>query len=221
MADYAEGDEQLQDAFEEGNGDAAHDEELASMRARLAQLEDEKKKMEEHTAKAEKEFQGEPEQPIDAEEAERVSKEADSRSVYVGNVDYDCTPEELQRHFQECGVVNRVTILTDKFGGAKGYAYIEFEKADAALSAVLLDGTSLRAREIKVNPKRHNVPGMKERGRGRGRGPPRGRGFFPRGRGRGAFYGGFDPSYGYGGYGGGYGYAPRGRGRGRNYYAPY
>ena len=51
-------------------------------------------------AKAEKEFQGEPEQPIDAEEAERVSKEADSRSVYVGNVDYDCTPEELQRHFQ-------------------------------------------------------------------------------------------------------------------------
>lgn len=59
---------------------------------------------------------------------------------------------------------------------------------------------------LQVNPKRHNVPGMKERGRGRGRGPPRGRGFFPRGRGRGAFYGGFDPSYGYGGYGGGYGY---------------
>ena len=58
---------------------------------------------------------------------------------------------------------------------------------------------------MQVNPKRHNVPGMKERGRGRGRGPPRGRGFFPRGRGRGAFYGGFDPSYGYGGFGGGYG----------------
>ena len=47
-------------------------------------------------------------------------------------------------------MVNRVTILTDKFGGAKGYAYIEFEKADAAVSAALLDGTSLRAREIKV-----------------------------------------------------------------------
>lgn len=51
---------------------------------------------------------------------------------------------------QECGVVNRVTILTDKFGGAKGYAYIEFEKADAAVSAVLLDNSSLRNREIKV-----------------------------------------------------------------------
>ncbi len=32
--------------------------------------------------------------------------------MYVGNVDYSCTPEELQMHFQSCGTVNRVTILT-------------------------------------------------------------------------------------------------------------
>lgn len=56
----------------------------------------------------------------------------------------------LMASVQECGVVNRVTILTDKFGGAKGYAYIEFEKADAAVSAVLLDGSELRNRQIKV-----------------------------------------------------------------------
>lgn len=47
-------------------------------------------------------------------------------------------------------MVNRVTILTDRIGNAKGYAYIEFEKADAAVSAVLLDGTELRGRQIKV-----------------------------------------------------------------------
>ena len=58
--------------------------------------------------------------------------------------------QALTAFLQECGVVNRVTILTDKFGGAKGYAYIEFEKADAAISAVLLEGSSLRNREIKV-----------------------------------------------------------------------
>ena len=46
-------------------------------------------------------------------------EEADSRSIYVGNVDYLCTPEELQLHFQACGTVNRVTILTDKLGNAK------------------------------------------------------------------------------------------------------
>ena len=46
-------------------------------------------------------------------------EEVDSRSVYVGQVDYACTPEELQMHFNSCGTVNRVTILTDKFGQAK------------------------------------------------------------------------------------------------------
>ena len=48
-------------------------------------------------------------------------EEVDGRSVYVGQVDYGCTPEELQMHFNSCGTVNRVTILTDKFGQAKVY----------------------------------------------------------------------------------------------------
>ena len=34
-------------------------------------------------------------------------------------VDYGTTPEELQLHFNGCGTVNRVTILTDKLGNAK------------------------------------------------------------------------------------------------------
>ena len=62
-------------------------------------------------------------------------EEIDSRSVYVGNVDYSVTPEELQAHFQECGTVNRVTILTDKMGNPKGFAYVEFLEADAVEAA--------------------------------------------------------------------------------------
>jgi polyadenylate-binding protein 2 len=55
-----------------------------------------------------------------AESVDTASREeADNRSVYVGQVDYGCTPEELQMHFQGCGTVNRVTILTDKFGNSK------------------------------------------------------------------------------------------------------
>lgn len=84
------------------------------------------------------------------------------------------------------------------------------------LSWPLQDGSELRGRALKVAPKRTNVPGMKQGGRGRG------------GRGRGGrFYGGYPgmmpmmmpygmpmmyPPYGGGG---------RGRGRGRGYYAPY
>ena len=97
-------------------------------------------------------------------------EEIDSRSVYVGNVDYSVTPEELQAHFQECGTVNRVTILTDKMGNPKGFAYVEFLEADAVEAACLLEDTELKGRKIKVQPKRTNVPGMRQRGRGRGRG---------------------------------------------------
>ena len=43
--------------------------------------------------------------------------EADARSIYVGNVDYGATAEELEQHFHGCGSVNRVTILCDKFSG--------------------------------------------------------------------------------------------------------
>jgi RNA recognition motif-containing protein len=42
----------------------------------------------------------------------------------VFQVDYSCTPEEVQQHFQSCGTVNRVTILTDKFGQPKGCVFL-------------------------------------------------------------------------------------------------
>jgi polyadenylate-binding protein 2 len=57
--------------------------------------------------------------------------ETDNRSVYVGNVDYSSTAEELEAHFQGCGSVERVTILCDKFTGhPKGFAYVEFADPD-------------------------------------------------------------------------------------------
>lgn len=43
--------------------------------------------------------------------------DVDSRSIFVGNVDYSASPEDLQAHFQSCGSINRVTILLDKFTG--------------------------------------------------------------------------------------------------------
>lgn len=129
---------------------------------------------------------------------------AEDNSVYVGQVDYEATPEELQAHFISCGVINRVTILCDKFTGRpKGYAYIEFASKEGASTAVSLNDSTFRGRKLKVTPKRQNVPGMNVRGgrggrgrggRGRGRGPPA---FVPRGRGRGrrGGYQGYHPYY--------------------------
>ncbi|OMP83656.1 Polyadenylate-binding protein 2 [Diplodia seriata] len=130
----------------------------------------------------------------------RENKEdIDARSVFVGNVDYGASPEEIQAHFQSCGSINRVTILLDKFTGhPKGYAYVEFTEPSLVGQALVLNES--------VVPKRTNLPGL-ARGRGRGGGPPRGRGGWG-GR------GGYGPPPPRGGYRGGY----RGRGRG---YSPY
>lgn len=71
-------------------------------------------------------------------------------SYYQFQVDYACTPEEVQQHFQSCGTVNRVTILTDKFGQPKGFAYVEFVEVDAVQNALLLNESELHGRQLKV-----------------------------------------------------------------------
>ncbi|GJZ48879.1 polyadenylate-binding protein 2-like protein, partial [Tanacetum coccineum] len=95
-------------------------------------------------------------------------------------VDYSCTPEEVQQHFQSCGTVNRVTIRSNKFGQPKGYAYVEFVEPDAVQEALLLNESELHGRQLKfemqtkadrerehnvtlcvITAKRTNVPGMK------------------------------------------------------------
>ncbi|KAI5692762.1 hypothetical protein M8J75_000486 [Diaphorina citri] len=116
-------------------------------------------------------------------------KEADLRSIYVGNVDYGATAEELESHFHGCGSVNRVTILCNKFDGhPKGFAYIEFADKDSVQTAMAMDESLFRGRQIKVNPKRTNRPGISTTNRGGPRG--RGRGRVSRGA---AMYGGYRP----------------------------
>ncbi|KAI4384699.1 hypothetical protein MLD38_002818 [Melastoma candidum] len=139
--------------------------ELEDMKRRLREIEEEAGSLRELQAKVEKEMGSNPDSSnMSATLAEK--EEVDSRSIYVGNVDYACTPEEVQQHFQSCGTVNRVTILTDKFGQPKGFAYVEFVEVDAVQNAVLLNETELHGRALKVSAKRTNVPGMKQfRGR--------------------------------------------------------
>ncbi|KAG0185514.1 cytoplasmic RNA-binding protein [Apophysomyces sp. BC1034] len=167
----------------EAEGDV--DKELEAMKARVKEMEDEAAKL--------RVMQAEVEKSMGPEEDKEL---VDSRSVYVGNVDYGATPEELQAHFQSCGTINRVTILCDKFSGhPKGYAYIEFAEPTFVNAAVILNESLFRGRLLKVSPKRTNVPGFAQRGRGRG-------GF------RGAFRGGMMPYFGHSPV---YGYRGRGR----------
>ncbi|CAN8073274.1 unnamed protein product [Agarophyton chilense] len=128
--------------------------------------------------------------------ADDAVADADSRSIYVGNVDYSATVEELSKYFEECGTINRVTIITHKPTGApKGYAYVEFKDQHAVQNALILNEAMFKGRQLKITAKRTNVPGLTRGGRGRGR--------FHRG-GRSSYH---------------YGRRPRGRPRGR--WVPY
>ncbi|KAI6299989.1 poly(A) binding protein Pab2, variant 2 [Pyricularia oryzae] len=174
-----------------GAGDDGDDEqEISAMKKRVAEMEEEAAKLREMQASLDSQSQ---------ELSTESRDDVDSRSIFVGNVDYSASPEEIQAHFQSCGSINRVTILLDKFTGQpKGFAYVEFTEPSLVAQALVLNESVFKGRNIKVSPKRTNYPGM-SRGRGRGRG----RGGFGRG--------GFPPR---GGYRGGY----RGRGRG---FTPY
>lgn len=176
--------------------DEHDDPEIDAMKRRVQEMEEEAQKLREMH------------QSLDNDRGDlRENREdVDARSVFVGNVDYGASPEEIQAHFQSCGSINRVTILLDKFTGhPKGYAYVEFTEPRLVEAALELNESEFRGRNLKVVPKRTNLPGM-TRGRGGGRG------------GRGG-YGGRGSHYGRGGYG-----APRGgsyrggyRPRGQNY----
>ncbi|KAK2988931.1 hypothetical protein RJ640_026199 [Escallonia rubra] len=138
---------------------------LEDMKKRLKEIEEEAGALREMQAKVEKEM-GSVQDSSGASASQAEKEEADARSIYVGNVDYACTPEEVQQHFQSCGTVNRVTILTDKFGQPKGFAYVEFVELEAIQNALLLNESELHGRQLKVAAKRTNVPGMKQfRGR--------------------------------------------------------
>lgn len=150
------------------------------MKQRLQELQDEANRLQEMQAELQKESQ----------DLKEDKKDQDARSIYVGNVDYGATPEELQQHFQACGTINRVTIVLNKYTQQPmGYAYIEFAEPALVAQALVLNGSMFRARPLKIVPKRTNVPAFM-RGRGGGRGPRgyySGRGFRGsyRGRGRG------------------------------------
>ncbi|KAK5074264.1 hypothetical protein LTR64_006592 [Lithohypha guttulata] len=219
-------------AWDDGGQDVlcSFREDIAAMKRRVAEMESEAARLREMQSQ----FDGQnPEERGGEGSRSREDREdVDARSVFVGNVDYSATPEEIQAHFNNgAGSINRVTILLDKFTGhPKGYAYVEFSDPSYVAQALVLNESEFKGRNIKVVPKRTNLPGM-TRGRGGGRGgggPPMrgGRGGFGRGGGP----GGSGASYG-GGYGGGGGYgAPRGGGgfrggfrggRGSRGYAPY
>lgn len=77
-------------------------------------------------------------------------------SIYVGNLSYDATQEDLQTVFAEYGTVKNVSLPTDRdTGRPRGFGFVEMateEEEQAAIEA--LDGAEWMGRDLKVNKAR-------------------------------------------------------------------
>ncbi|XP_065342744.1 polyadenylate-binding protein 2-like isoform X2 [Cloeon dipterum] len=191
--------------LDDSGAGAADDAELEAIKARVREMEEEAEKLKQLQSEVDKQMKMHSPSAGASNLSVEEKMEVDARSVYVGNVDYGATAEELEQHFHGCGSVNRVTILCNKYDGhPKGFAYIEFADREAVATAMAMDESLFRGRQIKVMPKRTNRPGLSKTDR-----PPRGMGAarFRGGRGsRGA------PAF--------MGYRGAIRGRGIRYVAP-
>jgi RNA recognition motif-containing protein len=91
--------------------------------------------------------------------------------LYVGNLAYTCSEDDLQTLFTQAGTVKSVTLIKDRdTGRSKGFAFVEMTtQAEAQKAISMFNGSSLHDRALTVNLARPR----EERGRGgfdRGRG---------------------------------------------------
>jgi RNA recognition motif-containing protein len=95
------------------------------------------------------------------------------KNIFVGNLDFNTTEDELRQLFEVHGQVDRVSILTDRdTGRSRGFGFVEMasaedgEKAIAALNGAQVGGRTLNVNEARPKPERSGGGGG---GRGRER----------------------------------------------------
>jgi RNA recognition motif-containing protein len=73
--------------------------------------------------------------------------------IYVGNLAYSVTDDQLQTAFGAFGEVTSATVISDKFSGqSKGFGFVEMPDSAAAAKAIQsLNGTPIGGRNVKVN----------------------------------------------------------------------
>ena len=74
-------------------------------------------------------------------------------SIYIGNLSYDVTQEDLNEVFAEYGAIKRVQLPTDReTGRPRGFGFVEMETEEEEQSAIdALDGAEWMGRVLKVN----------------------------------------------------------------------
>ena len=82
-----------------------------------------------------------------------------SKSIYVGNLPWSATEEQVQELFAQYGTVNSVKLISDReTGRARGFGFVEMEDAEAAAAIEALDNQSFGGRTLHINEAKPRAP---------------------------------------------------------------
>jgi RNA recognition motif-containing protein len=73
--------------------------------------------------------------------------------LFVGNISYQTTEEDLRDHFAQAGTITAVNLMLDKYSGkSRGFAFVEYTSAqDAAKAVEMFNQKELQGRALTVN----------------------------------------------------------------------
>ena len=88
-------------------------------------------------------------------------------NIYVGNLSYEITEEDLKQAFEGFGQVESVNIIKDRYSGeSRGFGFVEMpDKAEAESAIEGLNGKELKGRTLNVNEARPRSEGRRGGGR--------------------------------------------------------
>jgi RNA recognition motif-containing protein len=82
-----------------------------------------------------------------------------AKSIYVGNLPWSATEDEIHSLFAAHGSVLSVKLVTDReTGRARGFGFVEMEDSDAQAAVEALDNSSFGGRTLRVNEARPKAP---------------------------------------------------------------
>jgi len=81
-------------------------------------------------------------------------------NIFVGNLAYSTTDQDLRQLFEPYGVVDKITVITDRdTGRSKGFGFVEMPESQAATAAIQgLNGKELEGRALTVNEAKPREP---------------------------------------------------------------
>jgi len=81
-------------------------------------------------------------------------------NIFVGNLAYSTTDDDLRQLFEPYGVVDKINVITDQYTGrSKGFGFVEMSESAAAKAAIQgLNGKELAGRALTVNEAKPREP---------------------------------------------------------------